>query len=856
MKDCILSLDGAWRLRAADESESISCQIPGDNYSALQAAGRIPDPYWRRNELAVQWVADKDWSFSREFVVPAGLLGHRAVYLDFASIDTFAEIFVNGRLAGKADNQFFRWRFEVKKLLREGTNEIEVRIASPRRRALEVHDAEAPDLPAANMNDGSIKGINCIRKCQCSAGWDWGVSLPASGLYGGVSLIGADEVLIDAAWCDQTHRSGSCRVDATLRLVPVRGAKPGASVEARLRFNGEERIVRGRVPAAPGPFELKASFRVDSPRLWWPCGYGEQPLYEFSAEVGAQRIERKVGLRKLEVVRKPDKAGESFKIRVNGVDVFAKGADWIPCDARPAHETEARIRHLLESAAAANMNTLRVWGGGHFESDFFYDECDRLGLLIWHDMMMACMRYPKHAAFLGRLRAEIGYQVRRLRDHAAIALWCGDNENIGAIHWNVENDTPAARKARIAYYRVVNRAVGEAVREADPSRLFWPSSPCAAPGDYTYNDGESGRGDTHYWAVWFGGATFDAYYRHRPRFCSEFGFQSFPSPETVRTFASEREGDLNIYSPVFDQHQKSRAGNSIILGMFANYYRAPKGFDETLYLSQVQQSEAIRTGVEWWRSLRPHCMGTVFWQLDDDWPCASWSSIEYGGRWKALHYAARRFYAPLATFAFRPGARKALEAHVVWDLPLAVDVKVAVTLHRLSDGTPVGTWKFREKLDRAGTRTLPLPAAIAAALPDRTGRREGVLEVAPGLTSDACFLVVETEGRDSLGRVWRHGTTVALEAWKALDLPQSGLAVKSVEPAKDEKGAFDVTLTAKAPSFFAWASVADDSTGVFSDNLVTVLPDAPKVLRYRPGTPTTASSLRRRISLIDLRGSY
>ena len=854
MNDCILSLDGVWRLRAADESESISCPIPGDNYSALQAAGRIPDPYWRRNELAVQWVADKDWSFSREFDVPAEQLRRRALYLSFESIDTAAEVFVNGRLAGKADDQFRRWRFEVKKLLREGANEVEVRIASPRRAACAVMDAEHPDAAPQAFNDGSVFGLNYLRKSQCSAGWDWGVSLPASGLYGGVSLIGADDVLIDAAWCDQTHRPGSCRVEATVRLVPVRGAKAGAPVEARLRFNGEERVVRGRVPASPGPFELHASFRVDSPRLWWPCGYGEQPLYDFSAEVGGQRVERRIGLRKLEVVTTPDRTGNRFAIRVNGVEVFAKGADWIPCDARPAHQTDARIRHLLESAAAANMNTLRVWGGGIFEGDFFYDECDRLGILLWHDLMFACMRYPSHPEFLRRAHAEAEYQVRRLRTHPSIALWCGDNECIGSVRWDTNDETE--RQRRLSRYVRLNDVLGNAVRAADPTRLFWPSSPCAAPGDFAYNEGESGRGDTHYWAVWFGGATFDAYYRHRPRFCSEFGFQSFPSPETVRTFASEREGDLNIYSPVFDQHQKSRAGNSIILGMFANYYRAPKGFDETLYLSQVQQSEAIRTGVEWWRSLRPHCMGTVFWQLDDDWPCASWSSIEYGGRWKALHYAARRFYSPLATFAFRPGAQKALEAHVVWDLPLAVDVKVAVTLHRLSDSAPAGTWKFREKLDRAGTRSLPLPAAIAAALPDRTGRREGVLEVAPGLASDACFLVVETEGRDSLGRVWRHGTTVALEPWKALDLPQSGLAVKSVESAKDEKGAFDVTLTAKAPSFFAWVAVADDSTGVFSDNLVSVLPDAPKVLRYRPGTPTTASSLRRRISLIDLRGSY
>ena len=853
--DTALSLDGVWRLRAADEKESIDCRIPGDNYSALQAAGRIPDPYWRRNELAVQWVADKDWVFSREFEVPAELLRRRAVFLSFKSIDTAAEVFVNGRRAGAADDEFRRWRFEVKKLLREGVNEIQVRIASPRRAALAIAAAERPDTPPQAVNDGSVPGLNYLRKCQCSAGWDWGISLPVSGIYGDVSLVGADNVLLDSAWCDQAHRAASCRVEATVRLVPVPGAKPGTPVEARFLFDGEERIVRGRIPAAPGPFELRASFAVASPRLWWPSGYGEQPLYGFSAEVDGQRAVRRVGLRKLEVLTTPDRDGARFAIRVNGVEVFAKGADWIPCDARPAHATEARIRHLLESAVAANMNTLRVWGGGRFESDFFYDECDRLGLLLWHDMMFACMRYPSHPEFLRRVREEADFQVRRLRSHPSIALWCGDNECIGAAAtW--DNPTEADRMRRLSRYVRLSDAVGDAVRAADPTRLFWPSSPCAAPGDFSYNEGESGRGDTHYWAVWFGGSSFEAYYRHHPRFCSEFGFQSFPSLETVRAFASSPEGDMNLYGPVFDRHQKCHAGNSIILGMFARYYRMPKGLVETLYLSQVQQAEAIRTGVEWWRSQRPRCMGTVFWQLDDEWPCASWSSIEHGGRWKALHYAARRFYAPLAAFAFRPGEGAAMEARLVWDLPLAIDAKVAVTLRRLSDGGNAGRWTFREKLDRAGVRTLRLPPEIAAALPDRTGRREGRLEVAPGLSSTECFLVVETKGRDALGRVWRHESTVALEPWKALDLQESRLAVRSVTMARDEKGAFDVTLEAKAPSFFAWISVEGDPTGVFSDNLVTVLPGAPKVLRFRPGAPTATSSLRRRISLLDLRGSY
>ena len=576
MNGIVLSLSGMWRLRAAGETETIPCPIPGDNFSALQDAGRIPDPYWRENEAEVQWVAERDWIFSRAFDVPAALLRHRAVYLAFDSIDTVAEVFVNGRLAGRADNQFRRWRFEVRRLLREGANELEVRIASPVRAAREAHAALAPDFDPALVNGSSVPGIFALRKCPCSGGWDWGISLPSSGLHGDVSLVGADAALLDSAWCDTAFlRDGACRVDATVRLLPV--------------------------------------------------------------------------------------------------PVFAKGANWIPCDARPRHETPERVRDLLRSAAAANMNLLRVWGGGHFESDFFYEECDRLGLLLWHDLMMACMRYPAHPAFLASLRAEIGDQVRRLRDHPSIALWCGDNECVGAIHWGAADQSPAARAARLAVYRRVERAAGGAVRRADPTRLFWPSSPSAGPGDYVYNDANSFRGDTHYWGVWLGGLHFDAFYGHRPRFCSEFGFQSFPSGATVRAFADPAAGDLNVFSPVMDAHQKNGSANATILGMFDRLFRMPRGFDETLYLSQVQQAEAIRTGVEWWRSLAPWCMGTLYWQLDDDWPVASWSSLEWGGRWKALHHAARRFYAPLAASAFAPGPDAPFAAHLVWDLPLAVE---------------------------------------------------------------------------------------------------------------------------------------------------------------------------------------
>lgn len=852
MDDMTISLAGPWRLRncgsrglpAGVGPVDVPVQIPGDNCSALQSAGVLPDPYWRDNEKRVQWVADADWSFSRAFELPESALAARSAFLSFDSVDTVAKVFVNGRKGGETDDQFRRWRFDVGKLLRPGKNEVEVRIVSPRRAAREIAAAERPEVAPAAINDGTVPGINYLRKCQCSAGWDWGVSLPVSGIYGDVSLVMADSALLDSLWTVQDFApDGSCRVSATVRLEPVADVPAGTPVAVEVEFDGETRVLRGRIPRAPGAFELTAAFTVAEPRLWWPAGYGEQPLYPLRARLGGQEISRRIGLRRVEIDDKPDKDGIPLVIRVNGVPVFAKGADWIPCDARPLHETPEKKRHLLESAVAANMNVVRVWGGGHFESDGFYDACDELGLLVWHDMMFACMRYPAHPAFLARVRAETLYQVRRLRDHACIALWCGDNECLASLYWNPV--PPAERENKLVLWDRLCQAVGEAVREADPTRLFWPSSPCVGPGDYRHNVTNLGGGDTHYWAVWQGGAKFGGYYVHKPRFCSEFGFQSFPSRETVETYASRELGDFNLFSPVVDHHQKCPSGNSIILGMFGNYFRMPDGFERTIWLSQVQQAVAIRTGVEYWRSMRPWCMGTVFWQLDDNWPVASWSSIEFGGRWKALHYAARRFFAPLAAFAFAPGDDAPFRATLVWDLPQSIDAQVSATLRKVSDGTEAARWTFRRKAKGAGAFPLALPDLAHDA------------KARAGLAPEECFLELRTAGTTAGGTVYGHSETVFLAPWKRCELPVSGLSVGSVSPAKDAPGAFDVELRARAPAFFAWLSVAGDPEGRFDDNLVTVLPGA-TTLRYTPGRGAkfTAASLRRALSAMDLRATY
>lgn len=850
-----LDLSGQWQLRSSDGAHFCACAIPGDNYSALQAAGIIEDPYWRENEEKVQWVSHLDWSFSRNFAVTPEMLRLQSVFLNLDSVDTVGEVFVNGQSIGSVNNEFRRYRFEVKQYLHAGDdNAIEVRLISPHRAAAEAA-GKLTHIPFGFDGQSTVKSLNVLRKTQCSAGWDWGVSLPTSGLYGAVYLQAVDTARLEHLWQEQKHRAdGSCTVTAVAQLSLTEAAEAGDVLPVVFEFNGEKREVAAAVPRrCAGVFTVSAEFTVEKPQLWWPNGYGEQPLYAIAVSTPFQRLEQRIGLRRIEVVNKKDDIGLSLIFRVNGVDVFAKGADWIPCDARVAHCTDGRIGNLLQSARLAHMNMLRLWGGGRFESDFFYAECDRLGLLLWHDMMFSCALYPATPEFLDNVRAEAEYQVLRLRHHPSIALWCGDNELVGAVSW-ASGDDRALRERCLVEYDRLNQTLMTAVHQCDDERTFWPSSPCAGPGNFADCWHADTSGDMHFWEVWHGGSRFERYYTVKPRFCSEFGFQSFSSVETVKSYADESLGDFNSFSPVMDRHQKNGAGNSIILGMFGNYFRMPKDFESTLFLSQIQQAVAIRVGVEYWRSLRPRCMGTIFWQLNDNWPVASWASIEYGGRWKVLHYAAREFYAPVMTVGYQDTPGTPFKVRLISDIPVregcsadgtgSVEAEVTINFYRISDGgTLPGGVSCRHALTKPCVVALPDIDLDSAGMPGVTDpRRE-------------CFAVVETKAADSAGRQYSHRSTLMFAPWKSCELPESGARIGGISQNGD--GTFKIEVLADKPAFFCWLAVADDPHGLFNENGVTVLPGGRSFL-YTPGEngKYTADSLRRVLSVRDLRSTY
>ena len=393
------------------------------------------------------------------------------------------------------------------------------------------------------------------------------------------------------------------------------------------------------------------TFEITKPNLWWPAGSGKQHLYDLAVVTRTETIRRRVGLRHVELITTPDAVGARFAFRVNGCEIFCRGANWIPADALPSAATPELTAKLLRAAVAANMNMVRVWGGGFYEQDFFYDLCDELGIMVWQDFMFACCLYPTTPQFLNEVRAEVDYQVRRLAHHASVVLWCGDNELLGALTWFKESRDN--RDRYLVNYDRLNRAIEETMKAADATAIWWPSSP--SPGLMSFGDAwhDDRSGDMHFWSVWHEGRSFEHYRDVKPRFCSEFGFQSFPSMATIKTFAEP--GDMNIASPVMESHQKNAGGNARIAETMFRYFRFPTRFADFVYVSQIQQGLAMRTAVEYWRTLKPHCMGTLYWQLNDTWPVASWSGLDHGGGWKALHYMARRFFEPVAVFAVPVG---------------------------------------------------------------------------------------------------------------------------------------------------------------------------------------------------------
>ena len=641
MNNFDLDLSGSWLLEDSLGEFHLETSLPGNVHLALLEADLIPDPFLYDNERKVQWISERDWTYSRTLEIESGSpLLEEGAHLKIDRVDTLATLSVNQKEVFEFDNAHKSWRIPLHSILHAGSNQISLLFRSP---VLWVNEkAKAQHLPEWK-GPLEIAGRAHLRKASCNFGWDWGPVLTTSGVLGNLHLENRfGNPSLENVYLRQEHFGDE--------LVVLKIEAPELNLDPAMRLHC-------KVLDPTGSTTFNFSFQsfesheihiaIPNPMKWWCNELGEAHLYHVDLEIRTQdgsvldQRSDKIGLRTIKLVTEKDEWGESFRFEINGVPFFAKGANWIPADAIFNRMKDTDYESLLQSSVDANMNMIRIWGGGIYETEIFYNLCDRLGLLVWQDFMFACSSYPANdPAFLANVKGEAEQQVRRLRNRTCIALWCGNNELEQGL---VGKMWTKYHMAWSDYDKLFEDLLPEVTGRLDPDRDYWPASPHTPGNRKDFNNPDVG--DAHLWDVWHKKKPFEWYRTAYHRFCAEFGFQSFPEPKVVHRFTEEKDRSVN--SDVMELHQRSPVGNSLIMHYMKDWFNDPEDFDETLWLSQILQGLAIKYAVEHWRRNMPRCMGTLYWQLNDCWPVASWSSIDYFHNWKALHYDAKRFYAPL-----------------------------------------------------------------------------------------------------------------------------------------------------------------------------------------------------------------
>ena len=712
-KPQVCTLHSDWTFCQVGDTLWSDAKVPGTIHQDLLNHNRIPNPFYGMNEEAVQWVENEDWMYRTSFVVTEEQLNRDAAVLELDGLDTYADVFLNGALILRSDNMFVGHKVPVKSVLRKGENRLLIRFRSAVKEALPQWETNGFDYPADN--DHSSKRVSIYtRKAPYSYGWDWGIRLATCGIWRPVRLVFSDVARIEDYYVRQASVSASkADVDNRLEITNVTSQPVSALLKVAYHYSANDtKEVQKQIELRPGENTVSLPVMIDNPHLWMPNGWGEPSLYKFTASVSVDGVEvasqeRQVGLRSIRVVMEDDEHGKSFYFEVNGYPMFAKGANFIPDDALLPNVTTERYKRIFEDVKAANMNMLRVWGGGIYEDDKFYDEADRNGILIWQDFLFACTTYPHDPLFLKRVEAEAEYNIKRLRGHASLAMWCGNNEIYeGVRYWGWKNKYTAEAFAEMnrGYDILFRQLLPDMVKRFDSDRFYMHGSPYEA----NWGRPESWKiADSHNWGTWYGRKPFESFDSEIPRFMSEYGFQAFPEMKTIRTFAEEK--DFELESPVMNAHQKATIGNALIKQTMGLYYKVPAKFEDLVYVGLVLQGQGMRHGIEAHRRNRPYCMGSLFWQLNDSWPVVSWSSIDYYGNWKAMQYQSQRAFAPVLINAIKEGDD--LCVYLISDeLQDRGDVRLTVELMDF-DGKSHGKWTHNGKLS-ANTSMLFLKKRV------------------------------------------------------------------------------------------------------------------------------------------------
>lgn len=805
------SLEGGW----------FPATVPGDIHLDLLRNGKIPDPFYRDNESKLQWIEKAGWEYRTSVDATKAALGREHVELVFEGLDTACTIFLNGKRIASPDSMFQEWRIDVKPLLYSGANELRIVFPAPMKAA----EAVAEKDPWHSRTHTDPKGY--IRKAVYEFGWDWGPRFGTSGVYRPAYLEVWDGARVKDIFVEQEGvTTAAAHLDVHADVLASKETKANLSVSYGL--GGEELHVKRVVTLAPGSNRISFPIEISHPQLWYPSGYGAQPIYHFHVSVKEDGNEldardAKTGLRSVVLRRELDKWGRSFEFVVNGIPVFAKGAAVIPFDSFPSRVTSEKYRRILQSAKDANMNMVRLWGGGYYETEEFYDQCDELGLMVWHDLMFGNNWQPGTYDFKQNIEREAEYQMTRLRNHPSIVLWSGNNETEELRDWNGNGQLPPAVHERIweDYLTEFSGILARTAARVDPQTPYWPSSPTA---DYEELTDAYQSGDNHDWSVWHGNADFEEFEKRPWRFVSEYGFQSFPEMKTIESFTLP-EDRTNIFTPVMLAHQKNGGGNKAIHDYMTRYFGEPKDFPSFLYASQVLQAEGIKVGAESFRRKRPETMGSLFWQLNDCWPVASWSSIDSYGRWKALQYYARRFYAPVLVSPHVEGGT--LAVYIVSDKTTTIDG----TLHlRIMDfsGKVIKETNQTVKVDPLASKVyqqVPLIELSGADVPDWSG-----------LVGVADLTVAGQKVSTNL---------VYFVPSKKIQLPHVSVAV---EIARSPDG-YDVTLLSPVLARSVYVSFGElDSR--FSDNYLDLLPRERQTIHIT--SKATLEDLRSQMKLLSL----
>ncbi len=827
-------LNGEWNLH--NDEYKCNATIPGDFHSALIKNGIIKDPNWACNEKEINWVGKSDWVIDRNFDFK--LSENTTTFLEISQADTFFEVFINNISCGKGENQFLRYRFDVTNCLKNGQNDVRIIFYSAENTCIEKAKQNKYPYPISKYDDCS-PNRNLARKTQCVGGWDWGPNIMVSGIYDDIFL----ETVSDGLYNNMTVTYSSSQKEWIAHVDVEFNSLKDIEKSFEFSLSGSDiKTATSRISQnlTSGVNHIKCDLKVSNPSVWKTSnelkenGLSRNTLYsldvkEIDSSSGEKSLTKKIAFNNLKLVSTPDmedgKEGRSFYFENNGRKIFSKGSNWIPCDTLPSKYD--KYENLLQSAFDANLNTIRVWGGGFYENECFYTLCDELGLIVWQDCMFACAVYPATPDFLQNVVDELEYQVPRIQSHPCLGLWCGNNENFGALTWFDESKNNRDRYL-VDYDRLYNGTIGTTIKRLDPTHTFWPSSPCAGPDDYRDNWHSDNMGDMHYWSVWHERKSFDSYLTIRPRFVSEFGYESFPSLKCIKTFTPENE--LNFTSEVMESHQKSPSGNSIMIEMFSRYFRFPEGFENMIYLSQVQQALAIKTAVSWWKSLKPHCMGSIIWQLNDVWPCPSWSSVEYGGQWKLLQYESQKFFDIVSIPCFIKDNKYFV--YISNDTLETLQAEIEV---QFIDFTGK---KYKDSI----VKNVLVNADVTESFVEIEIDKKDV---------NNYFIYTNVSLTSTSKKKYNLTNTTFPGLYKHCDLQQPNIKYAVYK----EENRFRIELNSENPAFFV--SLDTKTTkGRFSTNMFTILPGKTETVFYYPEKEISLDDIKSELVINDLRKTY